>query len=106
MNDEKTEILVLGYNIFQETDFPKRNLCEVIKILRIYFGYDVRQRDNLYFKETLKGIKRSVSLWKWRGLSLLARIQIVETFAIPKFMFRAFVIPTSKEFIKEVNSIL
>ena len=54
----------------------------------------------------MKSIKKSVSLWKWRGLSLLGRIQIVKTFAIPKFMFRASVIPTSKELIKEVNSIL
>ena len=90
----------------QESDFPKHNFCEVIKILGICFGYDVRQKDNLNFRETLKSIKKSVSLWKWRGLSLLGRIQIVKTFAIPKFMFRASVIPTSKELIKEVNSIL
>ena len=106
MNDEKTEILALGNNSLQESDFPKHNFCEVIKILGIYFGYDVRQRDNLNFRETLKSIKKSVSLWKWRGLSLLGRIQIVKAFAIPKFMFRASVIPTSKELITEVNSIL
>ena len=106
VNDEKTEILALGNNSLQESDFPKHNFCEVIKILGIYFGYDVRQRDNLNFRETLKSIKKSVSLWKWRGLSLLGRIQIVKTFAIPQFMFRASVIPTSKELIKEVNSIL
>ena len=106
MNDEKTEILALGNNFLQESDFPKHNFSEVIKILGIYFGYDVRQKDNLNFRETLKSIKKSVSLWKWRGLSLLGRIQIVKTFAIPKFMFRASVIPTSKELIKEVNSIL
>ena len=107
VNDEKTEILALGNNFLQASDFPKHNLCEVIKILGIYFG-NVRQRDNLNFRETLKGIKKSVNLWKWRCLSLLGRIQIVnyKTFAIPKFMFRASVIPTSKELIKEVNSVL
>ena len=98
--------LALGNNSLQESDFPKHNLCEVIKILGIYFGYDVRQRDNLNFRETSKSMKKSVSLWKWTGLSLLGRIQIVKTFAIPKFMFRASVIPTSKELIKDVNSIL
>ena len=56
VNDEKTEILALGNNILQEADFPKHNLCKVIKILRIYFGYDVKQRDNLNFRETLKSI--------------------------------------------------
>ena len=34
------------------------------------------------------------------------RIQIVKTFAIPKLMFRASVIPVSKELIKEANSVL
>ena len=44
-------------------------------------------------------------MWKWRNLSLLGKIQIVKTFAIPKFMFRASVIPTPKELVKEANSI-
>ena len=93
-------------NFLQESAFPKHNFCEVIKILGTYFGYDVRQKDNLNFRETSKSIKKSVSLWKWRDLSLLGRIEIVKAFAIPKFMFRASVISTSKELIKEVNSIL
>jgi len=108
VNDEKTEILALGNNVLQESEFPKHNYCKVIKILGIYFGYHVRQRDNLNFRETLKSIKKSISIWKWRGLSLLGRIQIVKPFAtcIPKFMFRASVIPTPQELIKEVNSVL
>ena len=73
----------------------------------ICFGYDLRQRDNFNFRETIKNINQSVSLWRWRGPSLLRRIQIVKTFAILKFLFRASVTPTTnKELIKEVNSIL
>ena len=49
--------LALGNNSLQEPDFPKDSLCEVIKILGIYFGYDVRQRDNLNFRKTLKSMK-------------------------------------------------
>ena len=99
VNDEKTEILPLGDNILQEKDFPKHSICEVIKILGIYFGYDDRERNNLNFSQTLKSIKKSINGWKWRGLSLLGRIQIVKTFAMPKLMFRASVIPISKELI-------
>ena len=40
------------------------------------------------------------------GLSLLGRIQIVKTFAIPKLMFRASVVPVSKELLNEANSVL
>ena len=106
VNDEKTEIMPLGDNILQEKDFPTHSICEIIKILGIYFGYDDRQRNNLNFSQTLKSIKESINVWKWRGLSLLGRIQIVKTFAIPKLMFRASVIPVSKELIKEANSVL
>lgn len=49
VNDKKTEILALGNNFLQKTNFPKHNVCEVIKILGIYFCYDERQRDNLNF---------------------------------------------------------
>ena len=73
----------------------------------MYFGYDVKQRDALNFRQTLKDMKKSINniMWKWRGLSLLGRIQIVKTFAVPKIMYRASVIPLSKELIKEANSI-
>ena len=80
VNDEKTEILPLGDNILQEKDFPFHSICEIIKILGICFGYDDRQRNNLNFSQTLKSIKESINVWKWRRLSLLGRIQIVKTF--------------------------
>ena len=44
-------------------------------------------------------------MWKWRNLSISGKIQIIETFAIPKLMFRASVIPIPNELVKEVNSI-
>ena len=40
------------------------------------------------------------------GLSLLGKIQIVKTFSIPKIMYRASIIPLSKELIKEANSVI
>lgn len=40
-----------------------------------------------------------------RGLSLLGRIQIIKTFAIPRLMYRASIITISKELITEANSI-
>ena len=44
-------------------------------------------------------------MWKWRNLSILGKIQIIKTFAIPKLMFRASVISIPNELVKEVNSI-
>ena len=106
VNHEKTEIFALGNSPLQDVDFPKHNICVTIKILGVYFGYDVKQRDALNFRQNLKDKKKSINMWKWRGLSLLGKIQIVKTFAVPKIMYRALVIPLSKELIKEANSII
>ena len=45
-------------------------------------------------------------MWRWRGLTLLGRIQIVKTFAIPKFMYKASLISVSEDLIKDVNKLL
>ena len=45
VNDEKTEIMPLGDNILQEKDFPTNSICEVIKILGVYFGYGEKTKE-------------------------------------------------------------
>ena len=40
VNHDKTEMLALGNNIFQDMDFEKHKVCGVIKILGVYFSYD------------------------------------------------------------------
>ena len=57
------------------------------------------------FRNTLKSLKKTINLWKQRGLSLLGSIQIIKTFAIPKLMYRASVLPISKDLIKEADSL-
>ena len=93
VNHEKTEVIALGSIILHEKDFKDHTICEIIKILGVYFGYDEKQRNDLNFRQTLKSIKKSMHMWKWRNLSILGKIQIIKTFAIPKLMFRASVIP-------------
>ena len=53
-----------------------QNLCNSIKILGVYFGYDAKQRDELNVGNTLKSLKKTINLWKWRGLSLLGRYKL------------------------------
>ena len=69
VNQDKTEIFALGNSTLQDIDFPTHNICVNIKILGVYFGYDVKQRHALNFRETLKEMKKSINMWKWRGLS-------------------------------------
>ena len=81
------------------------NLCEIIKILGIYFGGEAKKGEELKFWKTLESIKKTINLWNWRGLSLIGRIQFVKAFAIPKLMFRASAISVSKDLVKESDSI-
>jgi len=61
------------------------------------------RRKKANFDSVLKSIKKVLNMWKWRGLKLIGRIQIVKSFAIPKIMSKASLIPVSSELIKEVN---
>ena len=104
VNHEKNgDFIALGNSILHEKDFNNHKVCEIIKILGVYFGYDEKQRNDLNFRQTLKSIKKSINMWKWRNLSLLGKIQIIKTFAIPKLMFSASVIAISNDLVKEAN---
>ena len=55
----------------------------------MYFSCNNSLRKKYNFEGTLKAVKKVLNLWRWRGLSLLGKIQIVKSFAIPKFMSKA-----------------
>ena len=45
-------------------------------------------------------------MWKWRGLTLLGKIQIVKTFIIPKFLSKAALISVSNDLMKQINKLI
>ena len=75
-----------------------------MKILGVFFTYDWRKRQELNFEEILKSLSKSMKRWEWRNLTLYGKIQVVKTFVIPKFMFRASLISLTKNIIKLVDS--
>ena len=105
VNKDKTEALALGNSgSLWERHLVMDNLCDIIKILGVYMVVTLKNEE-LNFWKTLESIKKTINLWKWRGLSLIGRIQIVKTFAIPKLMFRASAISISRDPVKEAESI-
>ena len=56
------------------------------------------------FESILKSIKDILHTWKWRGLTLLGKIQIVKSFMIPKVLSKASLITVTEDLIKEINS--
>ena len=57
----------------------------------------------LTLKAIIMFIKKTLGMWKWSGLTLIGKIQIVKSFAIPKFMSKASLIHVSKDLIQAVN---
>ena len=72
-------------------DFSKNKVGGIIKILGVYFSYDLEHLHDLNFTETLKEM-----------------VKPVKTFAVPKLMYKASVTELLKDLVKYkgANSIL
>ena len=106
LNAEKTEALWLGSNHENPPYIDIEKVNKPIKILGVHFTYNWRKRQELNFDAVLKSISKTLKGWKWRNLTLYGKIQVVKSFVIPKFMFRASLICLSKDIIKQANSFI
>lgn len=77
-----------------------------IEILGIFFSCNKKDAAKLNFESILNSLKKKLNLWKWRNLTVLGRVEIVKTFAISKFLYRASQLPLSSEIIKSANKII
>ena len=102
VNEEKTEFFSIGIRKLEREMYPSEFKTS-IKILGVYFDYNNVSRNKSNFDSALKSIKKVLNMRKWRGLTLIGRVQIIKFFAIPKIMSKAGLIPLSSEFIKETN---
>ena len=105
VNNEKTEIFAIGRHFLDQSNFPHK-IRASIKILGIYFDYNVRSRMKSNFESILKSIRDLLNMWKWRGLTLLGRIQIGKSFIIPEVLSKAALIAVTEDLIKEINSLI
>ena len=105
LNESKLEACYLGTS--SPADFQLNvDIKSCIEILGIFFSYDKKDAAKLNFESILKSLKKKLNLWKWRSLTVLGRVQIVKTFAISKFLYRASQLPLSSEIIKSANKII
>ena len=54
----------------------------------------------------VKSVKEHLQGWSWRGLTILGRIQVIKSFAIPNISYGAALSSYKKDFIQELNSLL
>jgi len=105
INDDKTEVFGIGPHKLVQNDFTHK-VRKSIKILGTVFDYHKPSRDKANFDSIFKSIKKTLSMWKWRGLTLIGKIQIVKTFIIPKFLSKATAISISNDLVKEINRLI
>ena len=109
VNFEKSEIMLLGNRnaaSVVSNEILNMSVKNDVKFLGVHFSYDFRLRQTLNFEEIIKSVKGKLNIWKWRDLTTIGRIQIVKTFIVPIFMYRAGMISVGKEVISEVNKLI
>ena len=113
INHDKSEILLLGNRayILQESNVVPENIHNIkvkksVKILGIHFAHAFQARHKLNVEELISSIQHKLRIWKWRDLTIIGKIQIIKTFIIPIFLYRASLIPLGKDFVKQANKII
>lgn len=106
LNVDKTESMWLGNNRFNKTKplgilWPDRP----IRILGVYFSYDIDACDKLNFLNRVDKSERILNWWTCRNLTLYGRIQIIKTFIMSQFMYVSSVVYTLPEVVKLVNKL-
>ena len=70
-----------------------------------FFTYNIEASHQKNFCEKLGSLKKTLSIWSRRDISIYGRINIVKTLALSKLVFICSVMETPKNFAKEVDKI-
>ena len=107
LNLSKCEAMWIGRNKHRNDTFCGFKWKSKIKILGTYFSNDKNAssiEDN--YRERIAKIKRLISTWEKRNLSIMGKIIVVKTFLISQLVYfmQAFIIPD--KVLTEINRIL
>ena len=76
VNNDKTEIFAVDSHRLDEASFSHK-VCTSIKILGIVLDYHIPSRTKANFDFIFKSIQEMLNTLKWRGLTLIGKIEIV-----------------------------
>ena len=89
VNHDKIEILLLGIMEASSSELGVNEISKVIKILWVNFTFNHSLFYKLNFESIKKSLRELLKGWSWRGLTLLRKIQVIKSLAIPKILYRA-----------------
>ena len=101
-NEEKFEILKLGNWNLTNYDIPKQSVKENIKIVGIYFGNNVQEKN---YRLKIDKIKNRIKDWSV-PYNLYNKAIIIKTYLLSIIMYTMTVIPISSENAQEITSII
>ena len=105
VNSEKTEAMWLGSSrLSNKKPLGISWSQKPIKVLGVFFSYDEKQSEKANFENKTKSLKSRMNIWRSRGLSMYARIMIVETLGISEFLYLASLINVPEWMINTVES--
>ena len=76
-----------------------------VKCLGIYIGHNKEKTKKENWDSKIESIKRIISYWNNRRLSLFAKIKVIKTYVISKIAFVASVIEMPDEIVKSLKTI-
>ena len=107
---EKTTIYRIGSLHYSEAKFT--SACRVswvntpINVLGIFVSHDQKECKELNINPILEKIKNLVNIWKLRGLTLIGKIQVLNSLIASLFVYKMSVLPLlEKETINKLRQI-
>ena len=86
----------------EPTEVGVNEISSIVKILGVYVPYN-----HQHFCEKIFESIELLQNWSWRGLTLIGRIQVIKSFAIPKILYRVSLVSCKKsDLVKKVNELL
>ena len=76
-----------------------------ILTLGVYYSYDVLLAEKYNLLDLISSVKDCLKTWKYRGLTLGGKIQILKSLAFSKIVYIGTMIDVSKQFIEQMNSL-
>ena len=79
---------------------------EPVLALRVHFFYDLERANVLKFEEKTTKLKRTLSNWKRRKLTLIGKINFVKSLRLSKVIYCASLLPMPKGLAEKINKII
>ena len=100
------QFFLLGNMEIKSSELGVKEISKVVKILGFHYTNNHSLFCKMNFETIEKSLRESLKDWKWRSLTLLGKIQVIKSFAIPDILYRASLISAKKDLIEQINNLL